>query len=156
MKLELQELLTGFNTRINTMKTRHTFCVSRSTDATWSQGLRKFFEYRELGINEATNGQYNAQILRVKKPVTEFPHTGQHTHDLDFQMFYVLKGWIRFTYEGHGEFTFRPGDSCLQPPGIVHDEIACSDDLELIQFTSPAKYATRAVPSPNREEEKPI
>ena len=156
MKLELQALATGLNTRINTMKPPHTFCVSRSTDATWSQGLRNFFEYRELGINEATNGQYNAQILRVKNPAPEFPHTAQHTHDLDFQMFYVLKGWIRFTYEGHGEFTFRPGDSCLQPPGIVHDEIACSDDLELIQFTSPAKYATHAVPSPNREEEKPI
>ena len=138
------------------MKTRHTFCVSRSKEATWSQGLRNFFEYRELGINEATNGQYNAQILRVKKPVTEFPHTGPHTHDLDFQMIYVLKGWIRFTYEDQGEFTFRPGDSCLQPPGIVHDEIACSDDLELIQFTSPAKYETHAVPSPDREEEKPI
>jgi quercetin dioxygenase-like cupin family protein len=106
------------------MKTRHTFCVSRSTDATWSQGLRNFFEYRELGINEATNGQYNVQILRVRKPVTEFPHTGPHTHDLDFQMIFVLKGWIRFTYEDQGEFTFREGDSCLQPPGIVHDEIA--------------------------------
>ena len=156
MKLELQALATGLNTRINTMKPPHTFCVSRSTDATWSQGLRKFFEYRELGINEATNGQYNAQILRVKKPVTEFPHTGQHTHDLDFQMFYVLKGWIRFTYESHGEFTFRPGDSCLQPPGIVHDEIACSDDLELIQFTSPAKYATHAVPAFSEAKEKPL
>ena len=132
------------------------FCTTSAAGTKWTQGLRKFFEYRDLGISEATGGAYNAHVIRVKKPVTEFPHTGQHTHDLDFQMFYVLKGWIRFTYESHGEFTFRPGDSCLQPPGIVHDEIACSDDLELIQFTSPAKYATHAVPAFSEAKEKPL
>ena len=60
-------------------------------------------------------------------------------------MIYVLKGWIRFTYEGQGEFTFRAGDSCLQPAGIIHDELACSDDVELIEFTSPAEFETHRV-----------
>ncbi|MGE4660520.1 MAG: cupin domain-containing protein, partial [Arenicellales bacterium] len=114
------------------------FCTSSAAGAKWTQGLRKFFEYRDLGISEATDGAYNAHVIRVKQPVAEFPHTGPHVHDLEFQMIYILKGWIRFTYEGQGEFTFREGDSCLQPAGIVHDELACSDDLELIEFTSPA------------------
>jgi len=26
-------------------------------------------------------------------------------------------------YEDHGEHMFEAGDSCLQPPGIVHDEM---------------------------------
>ena len=121
------------------------FCTARAAEAQWTQGLRKFFEYRDLGINEATDGRYNAHVIRVIKPVSEFPHTGPHAHDLQFQMIYVLKGWIRFTYEGQGELTFRAGDSCLQPAGIVHDELACSDDLELIEFTSPAEFETHRV-----------
>lgn len=125
------------------MKTTQKFCASRANEAKWTQGLRKFFEYRDLGVSAATHGEYNAHVIRVKQPVTEFPHTGPHVHDLRFQMIYILKGWIRFTYEGQGEFTFEAGDSCLQPAGIVHDEIACSDDLELIEFTSPASFETR-------------
>ena len=124
------------------------FCTTSAAGAKWTQGLRKFFEYRDLGISEATGGAYNAHVIRVKKPVTEFPHTGPHVHDLEFQMIYVLKGWIRFTYEDQGEFTFREGDSCLQPVGIVHDELACSDDLEMIEFTAPANFNTRRIEAP--------
>ena len=113
------------------------------TPTTWTPGLRTFFEYRDLGIGDATHGQFNAHVIRVKKPVEQFPHTGAHAHDLDFQMFFVLKGWIKFVYEDHGEHIFEAGDSCLQPPGIVHDEIDCSEDLELIEFTSPAKFETQ-------------
>ena len=123
------------------------FSTSFSKDASWQPGLRTFFEYRDLGIDQATSGMFNAHVIRVKKPVEAFPHTGPHVHELDFQMFYVLRGWITFTYKDQGEFTFGPGDCCLQPPGIVHDEIDCSEDLELIEFTSPAKFATRVIPS---------
>ena len=121
------------------------FCTTSAAGTKWTQGLRKFFEYRDLGISEATGGAYSAHVIRVKKPVTEFPHTGPHVHDLEFQMIYILKGWIRFTYEGQGEFTFREGDSCLQPAGIVHDELDCSDDLELIQLTAPAEFETHRI-----------
>ena len=124
------------------------FCTTSAAGTKWTQGLRKFFEYRDLGISEATGGAYNAHVIRVKKPVTEFLHTGLHVHDLEFQMIYVLKGWIRFTYEDQGEFTFREGDSCLQPAGIVHDELACSDDLELIEFTAPANFNTHRIDAP--------
>ena len=41
--------------------------------------------------------------------------------------------------------TFGPGDCCLQPPSILHNELECSDDLELIEITSPANYPTEAV-----------
>ena len=123
------------------------FSTSFSKDASWQTGLRTFFEYRDLGIDQATSGMFNAHVIRVKKPVEAYPHTGPHVHELDFQMFYVLSGWITFTYKDQGEFTFGPGDCCLQPPGIVHDEIDCSEDLELIEFTSPAKFPTRVIAS---------
>ena len=33
-----------------------TFSVSRASGAVWVDGLRPYFEYRDLGINAATNG----------------------------------------------------------------------------------------------------
>ena len=124
---------------------KQTFATSLEKDAEWKTGLRNFFEYRNLGIDEATQGSFKAQVIRVKKPVETFPSTGLHIHDLNFQMIYILKGWIRFIYEEKGEFTFRTGDCCLQPPGIVHNELECSDDLELIEITSPAIFETRNI-----------
>jgi uncharacterized protein YjlB len=60
-------------------------------------------------------------------------------------MFYVLNGWISFVYEGQGEHTFHAGDCILQPAGIVHNELDCSDDIELLEIYSPAVHETVVV-----------
>jgi mannose-6-phosphate isomerase-like protein (cupin superfamily) len=60
-------------------------------------------------------------------------------------MFYVLEGWIKFVYETHGEHTFHAGDCILQPPGIVHNELDCSDDVEILEVYSPAVHPTVVV-----------
>ena len=64
-------------------------------------------------------------------------------------MIYILQGWVIFEYEGQGEVTFRSGSAALQPSGIRHREIRHSDDLELIEITSPAEFTTKVVPSPD-------
>jgi mannose-6-phosphate isomerase-like protein (cupin superfamily) len=122
------------------------FSVSRAEGAEYKTGLRSFMEYRDLGIAEATHGQFRAHVIRIKKdgPGAHDLHTtGLHQHLCDFQMFYVLKGWIRFVYEGQGEHTFRAGDCVLQPPSIVHNELECSDDVEVLEIYSPAVHETR-------------
>lgn len=122
------------------------FCTSYAKDAAYTDGLRDFLEYRDLGISKATGGDFRAHVIRVKDggDTADLHTTGLHQHHLDFQMIYILKGWIRFVYEGYGEHTFGQGDCCLQPPGIVHNELECSDDLELLEITSPAQYETVA------------
>ena len=60
-------------------------------------------------------------------------------------MVYILKGWVTFEYEGKGTFTFHEGDSVLQPPKLPHREIEHSEDLELLEITSPATFDTKAV-----------
>ena len=115
--------------------------ISRAGDGGFKAGgLRSFFEYRDLGIGEATGGRFHAQVIRAKQACGE--GTGRHRHALDFQMVYILKGWADFTYEGQGEVTLRAGDSVLQPPGILHELTACSDDLEMIEITAPADFET--------------
>ena len=120
------------------------FCASYEKDADYGEGLRDFFEYRDLGVTKATGGLFRAHIMRVRKGAdTSGLHTtGMHRHELDFQWIYILKGWVRFTYKDHGEHTFGPGDCCLMPPDIVHNELECSDDVEILEINSPAKFKT--------------
>ena len=116
--------------------------------------MRDFFEYRDLGIKDATSGQVKAHIIRVRNggDASDLHTTGMHAHELDFQMIYILKGWIKIVYEvpnsdgdvSREEHTFGPGDCCLQPPAIAHNELECSNDLELREITSPAQYETAA------------
>ena len=123
------------------------FCANYGDEAVWKEGLRGFAAYRDLGVEEATGGQFRAHVVRVTKEAFEKHHTtGLHRHLCDFQFNYCLKGWIKFVYEGQeGEFTFKAGDSWLQPAGIVHDETSCSDDVEILEIYSPAVHDTIAV-----------
>ena len=124
------------------------FSASLAKDAVYKTGLRSFMEYRDLGIENATHGKFRAHTIRIKKEAGsnhDLHTTGLHQHNCDFQMFYVLNGWIKFVYEGHGEHTFGKGDCILQPPGIVHNELDCSDDLEVLEIYSPAVHETVVV-----------
>ena len=124
------------------------FSASLAKDAVYKTGLRSFMEYRDLGIERATHGQFRAHVIRIKKDAGgqhELHTTGLHRHLCDFQMFYVLKGWIKFVYDGEGEHIFRAGDCVLQPAGIVHNELDCSDDVEVLEIYSPAVHPTVVV-----------
>ena len=124
------------------------FSASLAKDAVYTTGLRSFMEYRDLGVDHATHGQFRAHVIRIKKESAgahELHTTGLHRHLCDFQMFYVLNGWIKFVYENEGEHTFVKGDCILQPPGIVHNELDCSDDLEVLEIYSPAVHPTVVV-----------
>src|SRR5438094_1751509 len=134
---------------VSTMsEAKQLFSASLAQDAVYKTGLRSFMEYRDLGIEKATHGKFRAHTIRIKKEAAgnhELHTTGLHQHNCDFQMFYVLNGWIKFIYEGHGEHTFGKGDCILQPPGIVHNELDCSDDLEVLEIYSPAVHETVVV-----------
>jgi mannose-6-phosphate isomerase-like protein (cupin superfamily) len=121
------------------------FSASLAKDAVYKTGLRSFMEYRDLGVANATHGQFRAHVIRIKKdgPGAHDLHTtGLHQHKCDFQMFYVLKGWMKFVYEGQGERTFHAGDCVVQPAAIVHNELECSDDVEILEVYSPAVHET--------------
>tara|TARA_A100001011_G_C14041339_1_gene727922 strand:+ start:369 stop:782 length:414 start_codon:yes stop_codon:yes gene_type:complete len=119
---------------------------SGTLESHFKGGLRAFFEYRDLGIAAASSGKYSANLIRAIPGRHAEPNW--HAHDLDFQMIYILKGWVIFEYEGKGEVTFRSGSAALQPPGILHREIRHSDDLELIEITSPANFGTKSDGAP--------
>ncbi len=104
-------------------------------------GLRAFFEYRDLGIAGATRGKVLAHVIRARPGHGAKP--GRHFHGVTFQMVYVLKGWVEFDYEGVGRVRLKKGSCVYQPPGIRHTELGHSRDLEMIEITLPARFATR-------------
>ena len=75
------------------------FSVNRAEGAVYKTGLRSFMEYRDLGIEHATHGKFRAHVSRIKDHADgahDMHTTGLHQHQCDFQMFYVLKGWMKF------------------------------------------------------------
>lgn len=123
------------------------FTISHADNSAFEGvGLRSFFEYRQLGIAEATQGKFGAHVIRAV-PGADSPGEW-HSHTLDFQMVYVTRGWVVFEYEGQGAHVLREGSCVLQPPGIRHREVRHSDDMELIEITSPAQFETREEVAP--------
>jgi len=123
-------------------KVKHKFSVSRSEKAIWKKGLRSEFEYRDLGIREATSNEFGAHVIRMTGNGLH-EATGKHSHLTNFQMFYVLEGEAKFHFDNEGEITVRKGDCYYQPDGLVHDALYMSDDCELLEITTPADFETK-------------
>jgi len=119
------------------------FVASHARDAHFERGLRAFFEYRDLGLGQATGGRAVAHVIRAAAG-TDFS-SRPHLHDTQFQFVYVLKGWIEFEYEGQGVVRLEAGSSVYQPPQIRHRELGHSPDLELLEIVMPGDFGTREV-----------
>ncbi len=119
------------------------FAVSHVRDAVFQRGLRAFFEYRDLGIHQATDGRVVAHVIRAAAG-GDFS-SQPHLHRTSFQLVYVLKGWIEFEYEGQGPVRLEAGACVHQPPGIRHRELGHSDDVELLEIVMPGDFSTELV-----------
>ena len=121
---------------------KHAFTVSHPRDADFkSGGLRTYVQYRDLGIAAATRGGVVAHVLRFVEPCDPAVVSKEHFHDVDFQMIYVLKGWIKGEYDGE-VVTMHAGSAWLQPPKIKHTVLDYSDDCEVLEIILPADFET--------------
>jgi uncharacterized cupin superfamily protein len=107
-----------------------------------ADGLRTYAKYRDLGIGEATQGLAQAHVIRLVGPCNPAEVSKLHFHDVDFQMVYVLKGWVKTYMEGQGETLMKQGSSWTQPPRIKHMILDYSDDVELLEVILPAEFKT--------------
>jgi len=105
-------------------------------------GLREFFLYRDLGIANATDGLAQAHLIRLIGPCNPAEVSKLHYHDVEFQMVYVLKGWVKTYMEGQGETLMKEGSAWTQPPRVKHLIMDYSDDVELLEVILPAEFKT--------------
>jgi mannose-6-phosphate isomerase-like protein (cupin superfamily) len=107
-----------------------------------TNGLRTYAKYRDLGIADATQGLAQAHVIRLIGPCNPAEVSKLHFHDVEFQMVYVLKGWVKTYMEGQGETLMKEGSCWTQPPRIKHLLMDYSDDVELLEVILPAEFKT--------------
>ncbi|MGA2292669.1 cupin domain-containing protein [Bradyrhizobium sp.] len=107
-----------------------------------ADGLRAYAKYRDLGVADASAGVAQAHVIRLIGPCNPAEVSKLHFHNVDFQMVYVLKGWVKTYLEGQGETLMQAGSSWTQPPRIKHMIMDYSDDVELLEVILPAEFKT--------------
>jgi mannose-6-phosphate isomerase-like protein (cupin superfamily) len=123
------------------------FVVSHHRDEDFATGLRRYAQYRDLGIAAASHGLAQAHVIRLIGPCDPAEVSKLHFHDVEFQMVYVLKGWVKAQFEGpnlegNGEIVMREGSCWTQPPRIKHMILDYSDNCELLEIILPAEFET--------------
>jgi len=107
-----------------------------------ADGLRAYAKYRDLGIADATSGLARAHVIRLTGPCNPAEVSKLHFHAVDFQMVYVLKGWVKTYMEGQGETLMQEGSAWTQPPKVKHMILDYSDDAEVLEIILPADFKT--------------
>jgi Cupin domain len=118
------------------------FTASHYREEDFKTGLRAYAKYRDLGISGATDGMVQAHVIRFAPPFRAEEVSKRHYHEVDFQMVYVLKGWIKTEFDGVGEMVMREGSCWIQPPRIEHAVTGYSDDCEVLEIILPADFKT--------------
>ena len=110
-------------------------------------GRRSFMQYRELGLTAASGGKLRAQITTATQGLSE--PTGWHVHLCDGQFVYMLRGWVELQFAGGRVERLTAGDSMYIPGDTPHNEIATSDELELLEVSIPADMGTEVCDAPD-------
>jgi mannose-6-phosphate isomerase-like protein (cupin superfamily) len=118
------------------------FTVSHRSETDFAGGLRRYAKYRDLGISAATSGLVQAHVIQFVPPCRPEEVSKLHYHDVEFQMVYVLKGWIKTELEREGGITMREGSCWIQPPRVKHRVLDYSDDCQVLEIVLPADFKT--------------
>ena len=95
--------------------------VRRKDDPQFVEGRRNFFEYIDLGTQEASDGKMRIQITRAKQGLVK--PTGWHTHICEGQFVYMLEGFLDLAFADGtvhleaGRFDLHPGWRATQRDG---------------------------------------
>ena len=116
--------------------------ISHYREEDFAGGLRAYAKYRDLGVAEASGGLEQAHVIRLIGPCDPAEVSKLHYHDAEFQLVYVLNGWVKTYMDGVGEQTMRQGSSWTQPPRIKHLIRDYSDNCELLEVILPAQFRT--------------
>jgi quercetin dioxygenase-like cupin family protein len=109
-------------------------------------GPRDFFDYRDLGLLQSTDGQVEIQIIRAQR--ARKGGTGWHSHTMA-QLSYGLSGWASLGVEGvAGKIIQEPGDALSIPADCVHNADSFSADYWALQLQIPPDYQTSPAPAP--------
>ena len=118
------------------------FVVSHLQGAEFKPGLRSYAHYRDLAVDKATGGAVQAHVIRLIGPCDPKVVSLPHYHGVQFQMIYMLKGWMVGDYESQGKIRMEEGSCWIQPNGIRHTVLDYSHNCEMVEIILPANFDT--------------
>jgi mannose-6-phosphate isomerase-like protein (cupin superfamily) len=118
-----------------------TFTVSHVVEKDYKKGFRSYAKYRDLGVAKATKGAVVAHVIRLLGRCDPAEVSRRHYHDVDFQLVFMLKGWMKGEYNGR-KITMRPGSCWIQPKQIKHTVLDYSENCEMLEIVLPAEFDT--------------
>jgi quercetin dioxygenase-like cupin family protein len=110
------------------------------------KGRRDFFSYRDLGVAEGSAGNMRAQVMKSSKGMSQ--PTGWHYHECDGQFIYILKGWVDLQFEDGRTIRVEEGDSLFIPGYMRHNEIRTSEEMEILEVSTPGVMGTKPCDPP--------
>ncbi|CAN5673051.1 cupin domain-containing protein [soil metagenome] len=119
---------------------------ARAAEPVLVKGRREFFEYRDLGVAEASAGALRAQVMTSSQGLSR--PTGWHFHECDGQFIYMMKGWVDLEFEDGRTIRVEQGDSLFIPGYLRHNEIRTSQEMEILEVSTPGVMGTTACEPP--------
>jgi mannose-6-phosphate isomerase-like protein (cupin superfamily) len=106
--------------------------------ATWIPWRVDGFEIRDTGIAAATADLVSVVVMRPKAP----PSAISMAHDGELLFNFVLEGSLTLDCQDDGCWNLVAGDSYAVPAGMNYTLSDFSDDLNVLEITSPASFKT--------------
>jgi quercetin dioxygenase-like cupin family protein len=104
-------------------------------EASWAASRLPGFEYRDLGIAEATKGLAGMRVHRIRD-AGEVLDQGIEN---EFLFFFLLTGKLRLHVQGQEANSIQAGD-CWVLPAMTDQTLSdCSQDVEILEVSLPGK-----------------
>jgi len=140
------ELACGDGFELLLLVTRKSMCdddrqriiVQQERDAPYKAGLKDDFLCRDFGLMPLTGGRMVAQAIKALPGKRQ--HRQWHAASSDFRFLYVADGWAEFEYGDVGTVRLEKNSMVYQPPMIRHAEVACSEDVAMVEVTMPPEF----------------
>jgi quercetin dioxygenase-like cupin family protein len=112
------------------------FCHHQRKDGNWQSGALPDFEYRDTGIDVATNGVASVLVTRPKSNQSEPLNV---IHNADILFYFVMEGKMNLENNGGTAQQLKNGDAFVIPPDMPYCISNCTGDLELLQVSLPGR-----------------
>ncbi|WP_080872601.1 cupin domain-containing protein [Oceanobacillus timonensis] len=134
--------------RVQTLDPHRRLVILHEDESAWSEGLREFFEYRDLGTLEPTDGRVYVHVIRTTGQPYE-AGTGWHYHSWA-QCFFVLDGHADLRVETGPRYALSAGDAFCIGAGDTNRHFVdrVSSDYKLVELCVPGWKDATPVEAP--------
>lgn len=117
------------------------FNFHKSADADWTPWRIDGFEMRDTGISAATHDLVSVVVVRSSGKPTEI----RTRHNTELLFNFVLAGSMSLDCSDEKRRDLVAGDSYVIPADMSYTMSAFSEDLEILEVTSPADFNTTLI-----------